>query len=272
MNEILIFFAAPVALSVLLVGIHAYLGLHVLEREVIFVDIGLSQVAALGSSLCLLFTMTEESPYQIPSSLALCLLVAVLLSLFRKYEKKISQEVIIGVTYALASGALILVMDRLPHGAEHLKNAMIGNILFVTWPQVAFTAVIYSLIGILHFIFRKQFWKNSKGQEKSFFWDFLFYFLFGIVITFSTHHAGVLVVFSILVIPAAMAIRLESRTSRRLYCAWLLGVLGIFLSFYLSYKMDFPAGAGIVTTLASAFILFLVGSIAYEQWLSPRSK
>ena len=265
MSDILIFFAAPVALSILLVGIHAYLGLHVLEREVIFVDIGLSQVAALGGSLCLLATMTEDSIYEIPCSLGLCLLAAILLSVFRKYEKKISQEVIIGVTYAFASGALILVMDRIPHGAEHLKNAMIGNILFVTWPQVGVTALVYAVVGYVHFAFRDQFWRNSQGTEKSFFWDFLFYFLFGIVITFSTHHAGVLVVFSILVIPAAMAIRLRSSVRQRLNCAWLLGVLGIFLSFLISYLMDFPAGAGIVTTLALAFILFLIGSIVLEQ-------
>lgn len=258
MNETLIFFAAPVVLSILLVGIHAYLGLHVLEREVIFVDIGLSQVAALGAALSLWISQSEESPWQIPSALLLCLGAAVLLSLFRKFEKKVSQEVIIGVTYALASGSLILVMDRMPHGAEHLKTALIGNILFVTWPQVALTALIYAGVGLMHFLFRKQFWDNSTGRKPSFFWDFLFYFLFGIVITFSTHHAGVLVVFTILVTPAAVAIRLVSGTAKRLLTAWVLGLGGIFAAFYLSYALDFPVGAGIVTTLAGAFLLFLI--------------
>lgn len=257
MNETLLFFAAPVVLAILLVGIHAYLGLHVIEREVIFVDIGLSQVAALGGALCLLFVGEEETVWRIPGALLLCLAAAVVLSLFRKYEKKVSQEVIIGVTYALASGALILVMDRIPHGSEHLKSALIGNILFVTWSQVFVTALVYAVVGLVHFLFRKHFWENSRGTKPSFAWDFLFYFLFGIVITFSTHHAGVLVVFAILVTPAALAIRLVRGNARRLLTAWGLGVVGVLAAFYLSYVLDFPVGAGIVTTLAASFLLVL---------------
>lgn len=257
MSEAFIFLAAPLVLSFLLVGIHAYLGLHVLERGVIFVDISLSQVAALGAAFSLFF-LPEESPYAVLFSLVCCLLVAVALSLLRRYEKVISQEALIGMTYALASGLLILVVDRLPHGAEHLKEALVGNILFVTWAQVGLTAFIYALIGILHFIFRKQFWAASRGESVAFFWDFLFYFLFGIVITFSTQHAGVLVVFSILVVPAALAFRLAEGLRRRLVIAWVLGLLGIALSFVLSYKMDLPAGAAIVTVLNAGFFLMLI--------------
>jgi zinc/manganese transport system permease protein len=263
--EMFQFLAAPMALTLLLVAIHAYLGLHVLARDVIFVDISLSQVAALGVGLSQLYLVSDESPLSIAFALGLCLLVSFLLSLVRRYEKKISQEAVIGITYALASASLILVMDRLPHGAEHLKSSLVGNILFVTWPHVLETFIIYALIGLIHYKYRKQFWAMSKGQSKSFLWDFLFYFLFGVVITFSTHHAGVLVVFAILVVPAALATRFAQTLKNQLAIAWSFGVLGILLAFLLSTKMDWPAGAGIVTTLTASFFVILLGRILYER-------
>lgn len=257
--EALQFLAAPLVLGFLLIGIHAYLGLHVLEREVIFVDISLSQVAALGGAISLFVVHGEDSGLTgLAFSLGLCLLVAFSLALLKRYEKSTSQEVLIGMTYALASGALILVVDKLPHGAEHLKEALIGNILFITWPQVFETFVIYTLIGILHWIFKKQFWQASRGEEGVFWWDFLFYFLFGIVITFSTRHAGVLVVFSILVAPAALSSRFFTKLSSRLIFAWLVGSVGISLAFILSYFLDLPSGATVVCTLTSLFFLALL--------------
>lgn len=248
---------APFILSILLVGMHAYLGLHVLKREVIFVDICLSQVAALGGALSLFFFHEDQHEFALVFSLALCLIVALFLSLLRMFEKKISQEVLIGITYAFASGSLILVMDLLPHGAEHLKEALVGNILFVTWRQVLETFLVYLVIGLIHFVYRHQFWATSSGKLKSFYWDFLFYLLFGIVISFSTHHAGVLVVFSILVVPAALASRLVQKTSRKLILAWTLGSLGVLLSFVLSQHFDLPPGASIVTCLTGLFFVFL---------------
>lgn len=265
MSDIVLFLAAPATLAVLLVGIHAYLGLHVLKRDVIFVDIGLSQVAALGAAISMFFVPEGEGRLALMSSLGLCLMTALVLALLRRYEKKISQEVLIGMTYALASGALILVADKLPHGTEHLKHALIGNILFVTWAQVAETFVVYAVIGLVHWIFRKRFWASSEGTSDSFFWDFVFYLLFGIVITFSTHHAGVLVVFSILVAPAALASRFLLSTRARLFGAWILGSIGVLGSFALSYAWDLPAGATIVVVLTGGFFIALSGMLLSER-------
>lgn len=265
MSELIGFLAAPFVLAVLLVGIHAYLGLHVLQRDVIFVDISLSQVAALGGAISLFYTADEESSLSVACALGLCLVVAMALALFRHLEKTISQEAVIGITYALASGALILVLDRLPHGGEHLKTALVGNILFVTWAQVALTAVIYFGIGLIHLIFGRRFWAITRGEQHSLFWDFLFYFLFGIVITFSTHHAGVLVVFSILVVPAALACRLVQGLAARLALAWAFGLGGILAAFGLSVHFDWPAGAAIVTTLTTSFFLILILRMMYEK-------
>lgn len=261
--EAIQFLAAPFALAVLLVGIHVYLGLHVLEREVIFVDISLSQVAALGSAVSLFFAHEGEGTgLALTLSLTFCLVTSFVLALLRHFEKSVSQEALIGMTYALASGALILVADKLPHGSEHLKEALVGNILFVTWPQVLQTFLIYSFIGILHYLFREQFWRASRRESGVFWWDFLFYFLFGIVITFSTKHAGVLVVFSILVAPAALALRFfpnkKTQLPACLSLAWLMGTVGLGLAFILSYNFDLPSGASIVCTLTSLFFLALL--------------
>lgn len=263
------FLAAPTVLALLLVGIHAYLGLHVLTRDVIFVDIGLSQVAALGAAISMFFVPEGEGNLSVFFSLSLCLIVALVLALLRRFEKKLSQEVLIGMTYALASGLLILVADKLPHGTEHLKHALIGNILFVTWEQVFETFIIYAVIGIVHWIFRKQFWASSRAETGSFLWDFFFYVLFGVVITFSTHHAGVLVVFSILVAPAALASRFFKSLSARLVWSWIIGFLGVMASFAISYTYDFPAGAAIVTVLTGGFFLILFTAQLLERCSAP---
>lgn len=262
MMESISFLAAPFCLAILLVAIHAYLGMHVLRREVIFVDISLSQVAALGGAVSLFFVHDSDNPWLgLSLSLLFCLGASFALAFLRHYEKSVSQEAMIGMTYALASGALILVADRLPHGAEHLKEALIGNILFVTWEQVIQTLVIYGVIGLLHAIFFKNFWRASRGEENVFWWDFLFYFLFGVVITFSTKHAGVLVVFSILVAPAALARSIftaEDFSWKQLVGAWIFGVVGLIGAFALSLKLDLPAGAAIVCTVISLFFLVLL--------------
>jgi zinc/manganese transport system permease protein len=257
MMEVIQFLAAPFALAILLVGIHAYLGLHVLEREVIFVDISLSQVAALGGAVSLFFAPEGEGMTGLMLSLSFCLVVSFLLAVLKRFEKSVSQEALIGMTYALASGTLILVADKIPHGAEHLKEALVGNILFVTWPQVFQTLIIYGVIGLVHWIFQKQFWRASRGEPGTFGWDFFFYFLFGVVITFSTKHAGVLVVFSILVAPAALATRYFKKLAPRLALAWVVGSLGLMLAFLTSYYYDLPSGPAIVCVLTSLFFLSL---------------
>ena len=259
------FLLAPMAFVVLLIGIHSYLGLHVLARDVIFVDISLSQVAALGAGFGHLYFGEDAPEIALAFSLSLCLAVALILALFRKTEKKISQEAIIGVTYAMSSGLLLLVLNQLPHGAEHLKTSLIGNILFVTWKEVLQTMLVYGLVGTILFKIHNYIWHQSNQGNGSFLWDFLFYFLFGVVITFSTQHAGVLVVFTVLVVPAAISSRFLSRFKNKLLLSWLIGVLGVLLAFLLSLKFDWPPGAGIVTTLSSLFFIIMILGNLYEK-------
>lgn len=265
MKEAIVFLAAPAVLSVLLVMIHSYLGLHVLKREIIFVDIGLSQVAALGATVSMFFMPEGEGYLGIGLSLLFCLLAALGLALLRRFEKKIPQEVLIGMTYALASGLLILAADKLAHGTEHLKHALIGNILFVTWEQVIETFFIYLVVAIIHWVFRNHFWASTNGQDDSFLWNFLFYLLFGVVITFSTHHAGVLVVFSILVMPAALARRYFNSLQNQLLAAWLIGLLSVISGFVISYQLDLPTGAVIVALMTTLFFTILGATLLFEE-------
>jgi zinc/manganese transport system permease protein len=261
MTELLTFLAAPIAMAVLLVGLHAYLGLHVLEREVVFVDIGLAQISALGTLLCQIFFHEYNKPISLISSFALCLLVSFFLAYHRKAQKSISQEVLVAMVYALASGLTILITDRIPHGVEHLKHTLVGNILFVSWESVLVTLVIYSLVGSIHWLYREQFWKATRGESSGILWDFFFYALFSLVITISTMHAGVLVVFAILMAPAALARSLFQKINQQMMAAWIFGILGIFISFGLSSIYDLPAGASITSILSAVFL----GSLLFRR-------
>lgn len=263
MNETIQFLAAPFCLALLLVLIHSYLGLHIIERDVIFVDISLSQVAALGAALSQII-FHEDSLKSLLLSLVLCSLASVGFAIFRKIEKNISQETLIGITYALASGFLVLALEKSPQGAEHLKASLIGNLLFTTWPQVFVVAVVYSFVGLIHYFLRAQFWKSTRGQAHSVIVDLLFYLLFSLVITFSTHHAGVLVVFSALVVPAALATKWGGSLRRRLFSAWSFGISALLIAFAVSFQLDWPLGAGIVVLFGMLFFT-IVSASAYQK-------
>ena len=276
-HEVIVFLAAPTVMCLILAVIHCYLGLHVLARGVIFVDLSLAQVASFGSTLALLWTGEHESGTAYFVSLGATFVAAALFALARRFEHKFSQEAVIGIVYALASAAVILVVDRLAHGAEHLKEALVGQVLWVSWNDVIKTAAIYAVVGIIHFIFRKQFLAASESHGKpkelydsngvlrettepiSWFWDFLFYALFGVVITSSTHIAGVLMVFSFLIVPSILGQVFFKSIRARLLFGWTLSTVLSVFGMYASYKLDVPVGGLIVVLFASLPILALIG-------------
>src|SRR5438046_4969080 len=196
------FLAAPFAASLILTGIHAYLGVHVVERGVIFVDLSLAQIAALGATIAILMPITNGDPhapvvYWI--SLAFTFVGALLFSTIRGRRARIPQEAIIGICYAVASAAAILAMSKATSESEHLKDMLVGNILAVSWPEVGKTAMLYGFIGAFHYVFRKRFLAISKDPVaaeaqgiRTRWWDFLFYASFGFVVTSSVAIAGVL--------------------------------------------------------------------------------
>jgi zinc/manganese transport system permease protein len=259
MSEILIFFAAPFAMCLTLVGIHCYLGLHVLKRGIIFIDLSLAQVACLGSTVALLFGIDHHSLGAYFVSLLFTFLASGLFAYGKKVENKISQEVLIGVVYALASAAVVLVVDSLAHGAEHLKELLIGRVLWVSWPDVFKTAAIYSVVGLIHFFVRKNMVALSEGKpiKNAAWWDFLFYGLFGVVITSSVNVAGILLVFSFLIVPALLSTFLYQSLKSRLIFGWVLGFFLCVLGMAISYFKDWPAGAVLVVCFTILPVLAL---------------
>lgn len=265
MLEMLQFMAAPFAICLILVGVHGYLGLHVLLRQVIFVDLALAQIAALGTVVAFVLGHQPGSPASFAYSLGAAVFGALIFSITRtrSHETRVPQEAIIGITYVIASATAILVADRAPEGAEHIKELLAGTILWVTWPTVIKDLVIYALVGLFHYIFRQRFITITEDPERAYaegwkvwFWDFLFYLSFGVVITLSVEVAGVLMVFSYLVAPAIIALGSSDRWGKRIGIAWAVGFLASAAGLIASYQVDFPSGPAIVCSLGVFLLLF----------------
>jgi len=264
-TAVLAFLAAPFVASLILTGIHAYLGVHVVERGVIFVDLSLAQIAALGATIALLLPITggdPHSPLAYWVSLAFTFLGAFVFSTIRSRRARIPQEAIIGICYAVASAAAILAMSKSTSESEHLKDMLVGNILAVSWPEVGKTALLYGAIGLFHYIFRRKFLSISMDAKKAEaegisvkFWDFLFYASFGFVVTSSVSIAGVLLVFCYLIVPSVAAMLYADSIGRRLAIGWSMGTIVSAVGVYLSLKLDLPTGATIVCTFGLVLIL-----------------
>ncbi|MFQ5527608.1 MAG: metal ABC transporter permease [Thermoanaerobaculia bacterium] len=262
--EALEFMAAPFAACLVLVGIHAYLGLHVLLREVIFVDLALAQIAALGSVVALAVTgQPPGTPASYTFSLGFALIGAAIFSVTRMRDGRVPQEAIIGITFVIASAAAILVADRAPEGAEQIKELMAGAILWVSWPKVVTTLVVYALVALFHYSFRRQFILISESSDEAFsgglsvrLWDFLFYASFALVITIAVQMAGVLMVFSYLVAPAIVALAVAESWRARILVASTISVVASALGLAASYQWDLPSGPAIVCVLALMLIVF----------------
>jgi zinc/manganese transport system permease protein len=262
---VLQFLAAPFAASLILTGIHAYLGVHVIERGVIFVDLSLAQIAALGSTIAILLPFTggdPHGPWVYWTGLLFTFIGAAIFATVRVRHARIPQEAIIGIAYAVSSAATILAMSHAASESEHLKDMLVGNILAVSWPEVGKTAALYAGVGLFHFIFRRPFLAISMdhGQvEKDGMnvrlWDFLFYASFGFVVTSSVLIAGVLLVFCYLIVPSVAAMLYADRIGPRLAIGWTMGTVVSALGIYLSVKLDLPTGAAMVCTFGLVLIV-----------------
>ncbi len=258
MSDAVVFLAPPLVMCFILVGIHCYLGLHVLARGVIFVDLALAQVAALGTTVAFMLGHEHDDSTSYLISLLTTFVAAYFFSLANRFHKKVSLEAIIGITYAFSAACVVLLIDKMSHGAEHLKYAMVGQIMWVSWSDVIRTAVIYAVVAAIHFIFRKKLLENSLGTNHNTFWDFVFYALFGVVITSSVHVSGVLLVFSFLIVPSIMATLFFDSLKARLLFGWTLGFTLCSLGMYLSYKLDSPPGALLVVLFTVIPIITII--------------
>src|SRR5437764_11362308 len=260
--EILQFLFWPFLASLILTGIHAYLGVHVVERGVIFVDLALAQIAALGGATRIPIGRDPHGQGAYWLSLGFTFVGAAIFAFARTRRGHIPQEAFIGIAYAVASAAAILAMSKATGETEHLKDMLVGNILAVSRHDVIKTAVLYGVVGIFHYIFRRRFLWISRDIEQAEaegmnirFWDFLFYASFGFVVTSSVAIAGVLLVFCYLIVPSVGAMLFADKVGRRLAIGWTMGTLVSALGVYLSVQLDTPTGATIVVTFGAILVL-----------------
>lgn len=260
------FLAAPFAVCLVLAGIHCYLGLHVVLRGVIFVDLALAQIAALGGAVALLAGHEPGSAAAFGYSLGFTFVGAAVFALGRFRDERIPQEALIGITYAVASAVAVLILDHSPHGQEEIKSMLLGSILFVAWPEVIKTLLLYLGVGVLHFLLRKPFLQISTDATGAraagrliWLWDLIFYASFGLVVTSSVAIAGVLLVFTLLVVPAACAMLFFDRILPRLLAGWGLGFLGCAFGLYLSVAGDLPTGPAIVAVFGLLLAICAAG-------------
>ncbi len=263
--EILQFLILPFLASLILTGIHAYLGVHVVERGVIFVDLALAQIAALGATIAVLAGMDPHGSEAYWISLGFTFLGAGIFALVRTRKAHIPLEAFIGITYAVASAGAILAMSKATGETEHLKDMLVGNILAVSRHDVIKTAALYGAIGLFHYIFRRRFLMISMNAEQARaegisvrLWDFLFYASFGFVVTSSVAIAGVLLVFCYLIVPSVGAMLFAEKIGRRLAIGWTMGTLVSALGCYLSVFLDLPTGATIVCTFGGILLVMYI--------------
>ena len=253
----------PLLACLLLPAILVYLGLHIVRREIIFVDLALAQVAALGTSVCIMLGHDAHDIHTYFWSLGFTFLGAFIFAMTRNHgTHRVPQEALIGIVYVVAAAAAILVLDRSTAGNEELKKTLVGDVLTVTWPQVWKTFVLYLIIAIVHWIFRKQFFAISFNPQAAKAagmairrWDFLFYALFGLVVTSFVQIGGVLLVFSYLIVPAVCAALLASSLRLMLLIGWLVATVGGIAGLFASWHFNFPTGSAIVCVLGAALVL-----------------
>ncbi|HED66890.1 MAG TPA: metal ABC transporter permease, partial [Planctomycetes bacterium] len=277
MAEFLHSMAYPFLACLILTGIHVYLGIHVIQRKVIFVDLALATIAALGAVWgALLGWDVHENVLVIKGfSLAFTIVGAAVFSLTRMRHERVPHEAFIGIAYAVALAAIILGSSKLPHGAEELRDLQAGSILWIGGGTIFWTAVLYAGVGVFHFLFRRQFFAISRDPEKAEaeglnvrFWDFLFYVSFGFVVTSSVSIAGVLLVFSYLVIPSVIALLFAETVRSRLLVGWVVGTLVSATGVTISYYGDMPSGPVIVVCFGA--FLVLAGTFHFVFWSEHR--
>src|SRR5256885_9167952 len=258
----------PIAACVLLPWLLVYLGLHVVQRGIIFIDIAMAQMASLGICIALLIGYEPENLMAYVIGLGVTLVGAAIFAVTGKRESRVPEEAIIGINYVVAAAAAVLLLSRSAHGNEEIRNMLVGDITVVSAAEVWKCFVVFVAVGALHFALRKNFLLVSFQREEAYrrgwrvrWWDFFFYATFGIVVTIFVRVAGVLLVFSYLIVPAVCAVTLARRISMRLLIGWGISLLGGIAGLFVSFWGDFPSGAAIVCTFGALLILAALGAL-----------
>ena len=263
--DALSFLLYPFLACLLLIGIHAYFGIHILERGIIFVDLALAQFIGIGLALSFLWGGEQHVVF----SLVFALIGALILATSKRAAKYANIEAFIGVLYIFSVSAAIMILDRSPHGLEEFKTIINGNIIWVTPDELLSTLVVYGLVGLFHVVLWKKFYALSYEGKGGFWLDFLFFASFAVVLVKSVKMAGILQVFSFLVIPALIGRLFTRKPFIVLMVGWTLGALVSILGISLSYKFDLPTAPVIVLSLSVIFFGFLTLR-AWNMWNRKR--
>ena len=252
----------PLVACIILPPLLVYLGLHVVQRGIIFIDIAMAQMASLGFCVGALYGLELEDPRNLAIALGFTIVAAALFSFTNKSESEVPQEAVIGIAYVVAAAAAVLVLSRAAHGDEEIKNMLVGNILLVTKEEIAKSAGLFAFVGLVHAVWRRQLLRVSFSRAAAHAqgvsvraWDFLFYALFGLVVTSFVRIAGVLLVFSYLIVPAVCAVLFARGIAKRMLIGCAVALLGGVGGLIWSFKKDLPTGAAIVCALGALLIL-----------------
>jgi len=264
MPDLLQIMLPPFVACMVLVAMLGYLGVHIIARGVIFVDLALAQMAALGSTTALLFSIANDSVAGYAFAWGFATLGAFVFSVTRttRGTSNVPHEAIIGIVYVVASAGTLLVADKAPHGAETLKEALAGTILWVTWPAILKLAGVYVVIGAFHWLLRRRFLTVSLDEATALakgwrirWWDFLFYFSFGIAITLAVPIAGVLLIFTFLVVPSVVAFLFTRRPRALVIVSWVTAAVASAAGLAISYRLDVPTGPMIVCAFGGVLLV-----------------
>src|SRR5215204_5617931 len=268
MQDLLALLAFPFLATIVFVGMHTWLGLQVLRRKVVFADLALAQLSALGGTVAVAAGHAPGSPAGFGYALLLTVFGAGLLTLTRRFSRQVSQEAVIGIVYVVATAATVLVVDRSPQGAEHVKRMLVGSILTVQWLDVLKLAGLYGVIGVVHALTRRSLLRVATEHRvgPTLLWDFVFYGSFAVVVTSSVAHAGVLLVFCFLIIPAVIGSYVATAVSLTLAIGWVTGALATLAGFAASVAWDLPTGPAMVV----AFAVVLVSALPIKAVADAR--
>lgn len=256
--DLLLFALPPFAAAMIILLTHAYFGLHIIQREVIFVDLALAQIAALGSTVAFVMGAQHGSTMAYAFAFGFTIMGALIFSITRVEDSPVPQEAIIGITFVVASAAVILMASFSSEGTEYVRETLTGSLIWVTWPTVGKVAAAYSVIGLFHYLARRTMlaisFKPSLVKRLRT-WDFVFYATFGITITASVQIAGVLMVFSALVIPAVVGFFYTRTFTKALMVAWATGTVAIIMGLGISFSFDLTTGPVLVCSFGVVLVI-----------------
>jgi len=253
----------PLLACILMSAILGYLGIHVLKREVIFIDIALAQIAAVGSIAAhLVFEVHGDSTVAYICALGCVLLSAAFYAVIRNRITQISLEAVIGISYAIAAAGTLFLVGIAPGGHVHVQQILSGSLLWTNWRDIVLSLLVFSAVGACFYFFRKPLNRLSNNYQKAHaeglktaMWDFVFYMLLGIVITLTVQMAGIVVVFAFLIIPSTISALFSSHWGIRMLIGWAVTAVASVSGLLFAYYLDFSIGPAVALFLGGELII-----------------